>query len=701
MVRARRLGALLLALSLAMGISGPAQAACEGLLPRGKKPVRHAVGAADLAALRDIGVSEVLTSEPSPLAVSPDGRQVAFLLSRADPASDSYCRGLVVVDLAGHGPPRIVDRGGTLITSVDPFRGHLVPDGAQKTIQPAWSPDGRHIAYLRRDTGPTQLWVVASDGSGGRQVTHTSVDVDAFAWTPDGTGIAYASRPGLAGAAAAIDAASRTGWLYDDALSPDYGARPQLPAGIATVDRVVALAGDAERPASAQEQALLSGDSPLSAALGDGRSARLRPLDARPFAATEIVGGTGEAPFLICRAGPCSSGVFALYWDKVRGEILFLRREGFNQEVTALYALAPVADAAPRRVLATSDALFGCALAASGLLCLDENATTPRRIVTIDTRRGAIRPIFDPNPEVASWILGRVERLRFTNAVGLPAWGDLVLPSGYRRGTKVPMVVVQYHSTGFLRGGTGDEYPIYALAARGIAVFSFQRPPFFAQSLPDLPSWDAFTAANGKDWAERRSILSSLEAGVKSAVATGTIDPARIGISGLSDGSSTARFALINAPGLFHAAAISTCCVEMRTTMTYGGTAWANSLRAQGYPPATAEDVDFWRPYSMALNADRMTTPLMMQLADNEYLLSLETVTALREHHQPVEMYVFPDEFHIKWHPAHRLAIYQRNVDWFAYWLLGQSDPDPAKALQYRRWDAMRRPASAPARSRP
>jgi len=484
-------------------------------------------------------------------------------------------------------------------------------------------------------------------------------------------------------------------------MSPDYGARPQLPAGIATVDRVVAIAAGEERPASPKEQALLSGGSLLTAASGDGRTAKVRPIDARPFAATEIVAGTAEAPLPICREGPCSSGVFSLYWDPTRGEILFLRHEGFNQEVTALYALAPAGGAAPRRVLATSDVLFGCALAPHGLLCLDENATTPRRIVSIDTRRGSIRRLFDPNPEVASWILGRVERLRFTNTIGLPAWGDLVLPPGYRRGDKVPMLVVQYHSTGFLRGGTGDEYPIYALAARGMAVFSFQRPPFFAQSLPDLPSWDAFTAANGKDWAERRNLLSSLEAGVKSAIATGAIDPARIGISGLSDGSSTARFALINAPGLFHAAAISTCCVEMRTTMTYGGIAWADALRAQGYPPATAEDLDFWRPYSMALNADRMTTPLLMQLADNEYLLSLETVTALREHHQPFEMYVFPDEFHIKWHPAHRLAIYQRNIDWFAYWLLGQSDPDPAKAAQYRRWDAMRRPASANSGNRP
>lgn len=677
-----------------------AQAACETLLPAPQRDTPHPVRAEDVARLRDIGVSEVLTYEPSPLAVSPDGRRVAFVLSQGDPDADRYCRGLVIVDLAGSQPPRIIDRGGTLITSVDPFRGHLIPDGAQTIVQPAWSRDGRYIAYLRRDERTTQLWVVDLVGGARRAVTNAPVDVDAFAWTADGRGLVYSTRPGLAAASATIDAASRTGWLYDAAMSPDYGPRPQLPAGVASVERVVAPDGGSDRLATSAERAMLPGGGNLSAAAPDGRPITVKPTSARPFAATEIVIGEGASQ-VVCRADPCTVGVFALFWDRTRGQILFLRREGINKEITALYRWDGAQDAAPHRILSTSDTLLGCTAAPSALLCLDENATTPRRLVSIDPRRGGIRPIFDPNPEVAAWQLGHVERLRFTNNVGLPAWGDLVLPPGYRRGEKVPMVVVQYHSTGFLRGGTGDEYPIYALAARGFAVLSFERPVFFAQSIPDLASWDAFTAANGKNWAERRSLLSSIEAGVKAAIATGAIDPARVGVTGLSDGSSTARFALINAPGLFRAAAISTCCVEMRTTMTYGGIAWADSLRAQGYPPATNEDLDFWRPYSMVLNAERMSTPLLMQLADNEYLLSLETVTALREHHQPFEMYVFPDEFHIKWHPAHRLAVYRRNIDWFAFWLLGEADADPAKAEQYRRWNALRDALSKTTAARP
>lgn len=113
-------------------------------------------------------------------------------------------------------------------------------------------------------------------------------------------------------------------------------------------------------------------------------------------------------------------------------------------------------------------------------------------------------------------------------------------------------------------------------------------------------------------------------------VARGVADPARIGITGLSDGASTARFALINTR-LFAAASISTCCIEPISVMTYGGIAYADAMRAMGYPLASRDAPDFWRPYAMALSARNMDRPLLMQLAVEEYLLGLDTFTALRE----------------------------------------------------------------------
>src|SRR3546814_10202721 len=106
---------------------------------------------------------------PSPLALSPDDREVAFVLSQADPVTNSYCRRLMVAAVEPDASPRTLDEGGDLILLKDDYRGLLVTVGFPAFVTPAWSPDGKWIAYQRRDRGVTQLWRVAA-----RSEEHTS-----------------------------------------------------------------------------------------------------------------------------------------------------------------------------------------------------------------------------------------------------------------------------------------------------------------------------------------------------------------------------------------------------------------------------------------------------------------------------------------------------------------------------------------------
>jgi hypothetical protein len=97
-----------------------------------------------------------------------------------------------------------------------------------------------------------------------------------------------------------------------------------------------------------------------------------------------------------------------------------------------------------------------------------------------------------------------------------------------------------------------------------------------------------------------------------------------------------------------------------------------------------------WKMVSAALNSESFHAPVLLQLPEQEARRIPELYARLTEGTTPAELYAYPDEDHLKIQPRHRLAAYQRNLDWFRYWLQDYSDPDPAKEPQFARWDRLR-----------
>ena len=70
-----------------------------------------------------------------------------------------------------------------------------IGDGAFDDSAPAWSPDGRTIAFLsRRDSPFADIWLMAPEGGTTRRVTHGLGPIRALAWSPDSRRIAYIGK---------------------------------------------------------------------------------------------------------------------------------------------------------------------------------------------------------------------------------------------------------------------------------------------------------------------------------------------------------------------------------------------------------------------------------------------------------------------------------------------------------------------------
>ncbi len=98
---------------------------------------------------------------------------IAYAGATADGSSDIF------VVLAAGGPPRQIAAVG-------------------EDLEPAWSPDGRWVAFSSNRAGTFDIQVMSRDGTEIRQVTSAPGDETAPIWSPDGTRIAFEQAGRLA-----------------------------------------------------------------------------------------------------------------------------------------------------------------------------------------------------------------------------------------------------------------------------------------------------------------------------------------------------------------------------------------------------------------------------------------------------------------------------------------------------------------------
>ncbi len=109
--------------------------------------------------------------------ISPDGKQVAYVVTWADKDADETRMSVYLAPLDGRAPARRFTQG-------------------NKDHSPRWSPDGRHLAFVSDRGEKNQLFVAPLGGGEARQVTKARHGISNPAWSPDGKRVAYMARTG-------------------------------------------------------------------------------------------------------------------------------------------------------------------------------------------------------------------------------------------------------------------------------------------------------------------------------------------------------------------------------------------------------------------------------------------------------------------------------------------------------------------------
>lgn len=642
--------------------------------------------------------------------MSPDGTRVAFRVEQASVERNTWDTVWYVQDMDEALPRRVAEGGVPLRDSA----GEVLPAAA------VWSPDGRWIYYRAFVDGRIDVWRAAADGSGAEPVTNDAADVRAFALEEGGRVLRYsvgATREEVRAAEQAeyeqgirIDASVpigqplfRSGNVKGRLATQRFGSiwfgRVPLLGEVPDRWYEIELATGARRlledtegmyqPPAVPELQDVEGDLWKSVPEPDGGRVALltRVGDGsgqleRPDVLLSVVSAAGPLRPVHCTSGLCTDrAISGIQWRPGHEEVVFTVTDPDEGLAQSKYRWNVGTDEVREVVRARGlvsggrDKASDCGISPDFLVCVAAEADRPPRLERIDLESGERHVLFAPNAALAQDMARLVSArlLRWTDAKGRRFTGQFYSARGEGE-DPAPLFVTYYSCPGFVRGGVGDELPLASMVEAGISALCINRLPGYTMDAVER---------HGEGTAAVESVIDLL-------ATEGEIDRARVGMGGLSFGGAVTLWTVTESDVLA-AASVSNPVVSPLYYLigSMKGDVFFDSLREMWGLEEPAETQARWQAISPAYKLDDVQAPILFQLPEQEYLYALDYVVPLIRTDR-ADLYVFPYEPHQKFQPRHKLAVYERNLDWFQFWLQGVEGEHASKREQYARWREMR-----------
>lgn len=635
----------------------------------------------DLARLLDV-------SEPQ---LSPDARQIVYVLTRTDPVKDRTHSDLWLVPWAG-GTPRALT--------------HTEEDESS----PRWMADGRALGFLSSrgvEHERTQLWRLSIDGGDAERISDVPGSVEDYAFAPNGKQVALiVSDPDPADARAEdatppprvidrfyfkqdpdgyLDGRRKHLYVLDLAtgqstlLTP--GAYDELLPSWSPDSRLIAFVSKREgadpdrhdtfgiyliEPRAGAQARLLT---QYQGAGGDTEWAVPPQFSPDGKQLAYVAGGDPKLIYyarygiqVVPVAGgaprPLSPGLdrnsYAPQWSADGRSIHFLLEDD-RSEYLATQALK---GGALKRLTQPGQSIQAHSRAGERIVVLRSTPQQPAELLALE--RGQLRTLTAHNAALLAELdLAPVEAFDTHSPDGTRVGGFLVRPLGYQPGQRVP-TLLRIHGGPVAQFTHDFRFEWQLFAAHGYAVVAGN--PRGSSGRGEAYSTAIYANWGGPDVADVLALVDH-------AVAIGVADPERLGVGGWSYGGMLTNY-VIASDRRFKAATSGASIANIlagfgtdmytREYLTELGAPWAHS--------------EVWTRISYPfLHADRIRTPTLFLCGDADFnvplLNSEQMYQALRTLDVPSRLIIYPGETHGLEKPSYLKDRLTRYLDWYEQYL--------------------------------
>jgi dipeptidyl aminopeptidase/acylaminoacyl peptidase len=635
--------------------------------------------------------------------ISPDGKQVAYVLTTIDQRRNRRDNSIWMVAVDGHSAPRRLSAEGFNSTS------------------PRWSPDGTRLAFVssRNSAGADspagepqrpQICILPMDGGEALTLTRLKNGAGAFQWAPDGTRLVVVSRTGpsdnVAGSARKSDVRhyshisykfNDTGW-YDDkrghlfVVDAAGGAATQLTTGDEWNDTDPQWSPDSTRIAFVSDRTGQEYDGGhnkdvwVTAARGgpltkisdheyDDTQPRWSP-DGRQIA---FAGQTQRRQFPKLYLAPAGGGKSTLavddldliptelHWGPGAGELRFETGfKGTNQIFRVDLAARKLA-----QVTSGERAFRGFDFnqKAGVLIYMANDFQHLDDLYAAAPDGSGERRLTHLNAALWEGLeLAKVERLPYKSTDGWNIDGFLVKPVGWVPGKKYPLVLS-------VHGGPAGQYGVdwyhefQVYAANGWAVF-------FCNPRGSTGYGQKFERGIVNNWGgmDYQDVMAGVDAALKQ---NPWIDAERMGVTGGSYGGFMTNWILGHTTRFKAAVTLRSVSNFISDDGTRDG-AYGHEDDFKGF---LFDDFEQYWDASPLKYARNVKTPTLVLHSDNDYRVPLEQgeqwFRALKHYGVNAELVIFPRENHNltrTGEPRHLVESLNWQCYWFDRFLNGNAD---------------------------